>query len=153
MKLYFQVCRKKLRRTVASPIRMNQFRGREAGIGCPPFKWKFPPNPNWSIWNIRRRETKSLVELAKHSPIMSDVTNVSKSEAVRTGKQISEISVRKFGCFNFFRNIRDKKCSPPTPPNAANLAADGLNLNSWLSAFYPVPNLRLQIQQETFFEK
>ena len=38
-------------------------------------------------------------------------------------------------------------------PNAANLAADGLNLNSWLSAFYPVPNLRLQIQQETFFEK
>ena len=36
-------------------------------------------------------------------------------------------------------------------PNAANLAADGLNLNSWLSAFYPVPNLRLQIQQETSF--
>ena len=81
---------------------------------------------------------------------MSEVTNASKSEPVTSWKQISDKSSKnlekKLSLFFTFQLFSGN-------PNAANLAADGLNLNSWLSAFYPVPNLRLQIQQETFFEK
>ena len=50
----------------------------------------------------------------------------------------SEISGRKF-----LEVFIDKKFHLKLFANAANLAANGLNLNSWLSAFYPVPNLRL----------
>ena len=71
-----------------TPIRMNQFRtGREAGIGSP-FQMEIFPQIQIGQFEIFSVETKSLVELAKHSPIMSEVTNVSKSKAVRTGKQI-----------------------------------------------------------------
>ena len=75
---------------------------------------------------------------------MSEVTNAPKSTAVKTGEQISEISKENlfadekekftkvfetFFSFNFF--------TFQLVSNAANLAAARLNLNSWLSAFYP----------------
>ena len=103
MKFYFQVCRKKLRRTVASLIRMNQFRtGREAGIGSP-FQMEISSQIQIGQFEIFAGETKSLVELAKHSPIMSEVTNAPKSTAVKTREQISEISKE-----NLFADEKEK---------------------------------------------
>ena len=74
---------------------------------------------------------------------MSEVTNAPKSTAVKTGEQISEISKEnlfadeKKNHKSFWDILFLNFSTFQLVANAANLAAARLNLNSWLSAFYP----------------